>query len=111
MGGQIFDNETVSSGGGTATSSDIEVGNDDVFQLQTDGEDANATDVDIVVLQKVNSQAPDPGEYDSLNVDLTSKENNSNVINYDVEGASVIKIKIINNAGSDTDISQYYATA
>lgn len=111
MGGQIFDNKTVSSGGGTVTSSKIEVGNDDVFQLQTDAEDANATDVDIVVLQKVNSQAPNPGEYDKLNVDLTSKANDSNVDNYDVEGASVIRIKLVNNAGLDTDISQYYSTA
>jgi len=108
--GQFFDNVSVAAGA-DQTSDIIRVVNNDTLTVQLVG-DGNATNIDIDFLTRANSNVPVFGNYDSSvrAKDLTTKPNNSDSFILDVQDVGEIRVKVTNQAASDSELSAYFAS-
>lgn len=103
----VFDAVTVSSGGGTQTSSSITVNEYDSMTLSLEG-DANSSNFDLAVQGKTEQEG-NWTDYDTTvtGEDITSNTNDSKSYVYDVADLNVARVKITNNAGSSTTMTMH----
>lgn len=105
MAGEItfFSSETVNSGGSTSESQKKNVQDSDTLTVEING-DSNATDLDIIA--RVNTiPGNELGRQDIISSEnLTDDPNNCKVFQWDIELVAEIKLKLKNNAGSNTTV-------
>lgn len=99
---ELFDAETVTSGGGTAESSTINVQGRETMGVELNG-DADASDIDVI--SRANAiPGNELGRHDvESSQDFTVDSNNCRAYEFKVNGFAEVAIKLVNNGGSNSD--------
>lgn len=100
----LFNSETVNSGGGSVESSGIECFKKNTLTVQVVG-DGNSSNLDVSLQAKLDENGVF-GDYTvaQQSEDLTSNTNNSKFYTFDVSDVNDARLKIKNEAGNDTVI-------
>lgn len=102
----VFDGQSLAASGGTATSEEFSVLNQEQLKIQVIG-DGSSTSLDGKLLARVNPDKNTFGEDKNVftGEDLTAYDNNSKIFTVDVRGLSAVKLDLVNNAASSTTVS------